>query len=199
MFVFFFSLLSAVVRIVWNFINFTFMILRITALTSLLVLGACTISDTIIVPDKTNTGSSLNTWVVLSGTLIPTETGTSDTQDPLVEDLSGSGSAYYPIFAWLETRAIRVKHIAGVETKISFINSLATSMRVTIDFPGSATGNLRLAQIVMPDANIDWPFGTDFTVDLAQKGGYELRFRENMMSGDPWSGEAIITITLLSK
>ena len=92
-----------------------------------------------------------------------------------------------------------MKHIAGVETKISFINSLATSMRVTIDFPGSATGNLRLAQIVMPDANMDGPFGTDSTVDLAQKGGYELRFRENMMSGDPWSGEAIITISLIGK
>lgn len=72
-------------------------------------------------------------------------------------------------------------------------------MRVTIAFPGSATGNLRLAQILMPDANMDGPFGTDTTVNLAQKGGYELRFHENMMSGDPWSGEAIITISLLAK
>ena len=172
------------------------MILRITALTSLLVLGACTLSDTIVVPDKTNTWTLVVTGGVLSGTLIPTDTGSSDHQDPLVEDLSGSGSAYYPIFTWLETKAIRVKHVAGVETKISFINSEASSLRATIDFLGSSTGNLRLAQIVMPDGNMDGPFGVDSTVNLAQKGGYELRFHENMMSGDPWSGEAIITLML---
>ncbi len=167
------------------------MILRYIIALSLLTLTACTLSNTIVVPDKTSSWSLAFTGFMISWSL--------DSQDPLVEDFSGSGSAYYPIFAWLGTKAIRVKHTAGIETKISFINSLATSMRVTIDFPGSATGNLRLAQIVMPDRNMDGPFGTDSTVNLTQKWGYELRFRENMMSGDPWSGGAIITISLLGK
>lgn len=73
-------------------------------------------------------------------------------------------------------------------------------MRVVVTFPlGNSVGNLRLSQIVMPDGTMDGPFGTDSTIKLAQSGGYELRFHENMMSGDPWSGDAIITITLLGK
>ena len=56
-------------------------------------------------------------------------------------------------------------------------------MRVLITFPTTETGgNLRLAQIVMPDGNMDGPFGVDTTIDLTQSGGYELLFRENMMS-----------------
>ncbi len=72
-------------------------------------------------------------------------------------------------------------------------------MHVNVSFPGTATGNLRLSQIVMPDGNMDGPFGTDMTVSLAQIGGYELRFSENQMSGDRWSGNAIITISLTAK
>jgi hypothetical protein len=80
------------------------------------------------------------------------------------------------------------------------MNEKVTSMRVVITFPSrTASGNLRLAQIVMPDGTMDGPFGTDSTIQLAQSGGYELRFHENMMSGDPWSGEADIAITLLGK
>jgi hypothetical protein len=92
-----------------------------------------------------------------------------------------------------------VKHTTGVKTKIAFINSEAKSLRVSVTFPGSATGNLRLSQIVMPDGNMDGPFGTDNIIELTQFGGYELLFHENMMAGDPWSGEAIITLSLLGK
>lgn len=126
-------------------------------------------------------------------------TGSQDHQPPITEDLSGSGNAYYPVFHGLERKTIPVKHTKGVPTKISFINSEAKSMHVNVSFPGTATGNLRLSQIVMPDGNMDGPFGTDMTVNLAQLGGYELRFTENQMSGDPWSGNAIITISLAAK
>ena len=67
-------------------------------------------------------------------------------------------------------------------------------MHVNVSFPGSATGNLRLSQIVMPDGNMDGPFGSDMTVNIAQYGRYEFRFTENKMSGEPWSGNAIITM-----
>jgi hypothetical protein len=73
-------------------------------------------------------------------------------------------------------------------------------MRIVVTFPMTATGgNLRLSQIVMPDGNMDGPFGIDSTITLAQLGRYNLIFNENMMSGDPWSGNAIVTITLLGK
>lgn len=110
------------------------------------------------------------------------DSGSQAHQALLVEDLSGSGNTYYPIFQGNETRTIPVKHARGVPTKISFINSVAKSMHVNVSFPGIARGNLRLTQIVMPDGNMDGPFGTDMTVNLAQHGRYELNFTENQMS-----------------
>jgi hypothetical protein len=159
------------------------------AVLGILLLTSCT--DTWVLPDTTNTGTLFQT-----GT---TDTG-ADSQPPLVENLSWSGDIYYPIFDGLETKVIPIKHRSGVETKIAFINSEATSMRVLITFPTTETsGNLRFAQIVMPDGNMDGPFGTETTIELTQSGGYELRFHENMMSWDPWAGNAVITITLLGK
>lgn len=141
--------------------------------------------------DKTDSWSDITQMGTIS-------TGKVEYQDPLVEDISGSGGAYYPIFDGLESRVIPVEHTSWVTTTIAFINSEATSMRVAIGFPLSVSGaNLRLSQIVMPDGTMDGPFGIDTTIDLTQKGGYELRFQENQMSGDSWSGSALITISLM--
>ena len=48
----------------------------------------------------------------------------------------------------------------------------------------------------MPDGTMDGPFGQDTDYELTQLGGYQLLFRENMMSGDPWSGAVDITVKL---
>ena len=155
------------------------------------ILSSCTAEDIWIVPNTSDTRASVQ---------IGTGTGNLEHQQPLVENLSGSGDVYYPIFHGLETKIIPIKHRTGVETKISFINSEATSMRVLITFPKTATGgNLRLAQIVMPDGQMDGPFWTDTIIELTQFGWYSLLFHENMMAGDPWSGNAIITVSLLKK
>ncbi len=159
---------------------------------SVLTLSGCTLSDMVTTPDKSDTGAVMQTGTV--------DTGSTDHQPPLIEDISGSGGVYYPIFQGLETRIIPVKHGTGSTTKISFMNSEAKSMHVVVTFPATSTGgNLRLSQIVIPDGTMDGPFGTDSTITLAQLGGYELIFHENMMSGDPWSGNAIVTITLMGK
>lgn len=161
------------------------------AVLGILMLSSCTATDNWTQPDKSDTGT-----IIQTGT---TDTGT-DSQPPLVENLSWSGDIYYPIFEGLETKIVPIKHRSGVESKIAFINSEATSMRVLITFLTTETsGNLRLAQIVMPDGNMDGPFGTDTAIELTQSGGYELRFHENIMSWDPWSGNAVITMTLLWK
>jgi hypothetical protein len=49
----------------------------------------------------------------------------------------------------------------------------------------------------MPDGTMDGPFGLKTGYNLKQLGGYEFIFHENMMAGDPWSGAADITFTLL--
>ena len=89
-----------------------------------------------------------------------------------------------------------VRHMTGVRTRVFFTNIDAKTARVVVTFPGGAQGNLRWSQVVMPDGTMDGPFGQDTNYTLAQTGSYELIFHENMMSWDPWTGDAEITITL---
>ena len=46
----------------------------------------------------------------------------------------------------------------------------------------------------MPDGTTDGPFGLQTEYDLNQNGGYELIVSEIMMAGDPWTGDAQITV-----
>lgn len=167
------------------------MIIRYLLVLSICTLSSCTLSDMNNPPVQTETGSQIQT-----GT---TSTGSTDTRPPLVEDISGSGGAYYLIFDGIQTRTIRVMHQTGASTTVSFVNSEARAVAVTISFPSASWANLRLSQIVMPDGTMDGPFGQKTGYNLRQLWGYEFIFRENMMAGDPWSGEADITFTLLDK
>lgn len=166
------------------------MIIRYTLALSILMLSSCTLTDMITPTVPAQTGS-----VNQTGT---TTTGSLDHQEPLVEDISGSGGMYYPIFDGLETRTIRVKHETGVPTIVSFINSEAKAVEVSISFPNASWANLRWSQVVMPDGTMDGPFGQHVGYNLAQLWGYEFRFSENQMAGEPWSGEADITFKLQS-
>lgn len=56
--------------------------------------------------------------------------------------------------------------------------------------------NIRFSQIVMPDGQMDGPFGRDITYDLPVKGDYLLLLHENQMAGDPWEGNFQVTLTL---
>lgn len=157
---------------------------------SMLTLSSCTLSDMMTSPVQTQTGSQTQTGTTSTG---------GDIQPPLTEDVSGSGGTYYPIFNGLETRTIHVMHQTGASTTVSFINSEARAVAVTIAFPSASWANLRLSQIVMPDGKMDGPFGQKTGYNLWQLGWYEFIFHENMMAGDPWSGAADITFTFLDK
>ncbi len=189
----------SMIRVLWEPLNSHSMIIRYCIALSVLVLSACTLSGPVVTPDKTHSWSLDQTGGVLTGAVSPTETGNVDIQNPLVENLSGSGDYYSLIFQGLETRIIPIQHRSGSGTFISFINSEAKSMHVNVSFPGTAIGNLRLTQIIMPDGTMDGPFGTDSVVPLTQLGGYTLRFSENQMSGEPWSGKAIIILALSAR
>lgn len=153
------------------------MIHRHIILTTLVFLSSCSLSDIYTQPTQTDTGSM-------------------EYQPPLVENLSGTNDEYNPIFNGLESKVINIDHRSGTPTKVAFINSEATVMRVVVSFPDGQSGNLRWSQVIMPDGTMDGPFGQDTRYDLTQFGGYELIFNENNMSGDPWTGKATITITL---
>lgn len=126
-----------------------------------------------------------------------TDSGVSvSVQEPLVENLSGSNNEYDPIFDGIETKTIHIKHTSGTPTTVAFINSEAKAVDVRITFPNASGANLRWSQVVMPDGTMDGPFGQKVGYNLKQFGGYQFIFNENMMAGDPWSGEADITFTL---
>lgn len=56
--------------------------------------------------------------------------------------------------------------------------------------------NIRFSQITMPDGKMDGPFGREMQYDLPSDGTYKLSIHENMMAGDPWSGEFKVSIRL---
>ena len=134
-----------------------------------------------------------SSWSVSSGL------SSSGVQPPLVETISGTGNEFYPMFDGTGTKVIRAKYTSGKSLTVSFINSDAESMKISLAFPTATWANLRLAQIIAPDGESDWPFGKELEYNLTQKWGYQLIFRESQMAGDRWSGDVDITIILNSE
>lgn len=140
---------------------------------------------------------------LLSSDNQPTSTTTpithyyGDAQPPLTNTLSGNTNEYTLLFSGVRTETVTFHHVARQQDTIYFINSDAKKIQVKVSFPDNMTGNLRRSQVIMPDGQADGPFGTDTEYDLTQFGGYQLIFNENMMAGDPRSGDVQITITLL--
>ena len=60
--------------------------------------------------------------------------------------------------------------------------------------PDQKNGNVRIAQIFMPDNTADGPFGMEMSYDLKQAGKYRLVISENQMAGDPYNGPFTLTI-----
>ncbi|MGS2738815.1 hypothetical protein [Sinomicrobium sp. M5D2P17] len=54
--------------------------------------------------------------------------------------------------------------------------------------------NLRFTQIFFPDGSADGPFGRELEYDLEKPGTYVLSVGENMMAGEPWSGDFTIEV-----
>lgn len=157
------------------------MIIRYSLIAALLVLSSCTWVETPRPPVFTTP---------------PASTGTVYVPSPPTSVSSGSTDKYILSFANTNTGTVLVRHTTGVRTHVYFVNSDAKTAHVVVTFPGGTRGNLRWSQVVMPDGTMDGPFGQDTNYALAQMGRYELIFHENMMSWDPWTGDAQITITL---
>lgn len=70
-----------------------------------------------------------------------------------------------------------------------------TKMTATLS-SGDSTANIRFGQIIMPNGNMDGPFGPTMSYDLPVEGDYVLSIHENQMAGDPWSGDFEVSISL---
>ncbi|WP_134091186.1 hypothetical protein [Olivibacter sp. XZL3] len=54
--------------------------------------------------------------------------------------------------------------------------------------PGEANGNVRIAQIFLPNNEADGPFGPTMEYKLNEPGIYRIVVSENQMAGDPYNG-----------
>ena len=70
----------------------------------------------------------------------------------------------------------------------SFENNKLNANLVAEVNPDSAGGNVRIAQIILPDGTADGPFGPQATYQLSQLGIYQIILSENQMAGDPYDG-----------
>ena len=161
---------------------FIMRVLIIALVVSSFLVSCTLIPESPVVVTPVDTGSTIS--------------GTTDHKPSLVEDLSGKNGEYYPIFEWISSKKIHIMHTSRQSTKISFINSEAKAIDVKIDLPTLSAGNLRWSQVIMPDGTMDGPFGQNTSYNLRQRGWHTLIFNENQMTGDPWSGEADIILTL---
>lgn len=57
-------------------------------------------------------------------------------------------------------------------------------------------GNVRIAQIFMPDNSADGPFGQDMEYNLKEPGIYRIVVSENQMAGNPYNGPFTIKINV---
>lgn len=88
----------------------------------------------------------------------------------------------------------RVK-VSGEKDTISFEIKERSIVKIKLSTP-SDTGNIRISQIVMPNGEMDGPFGKDYEDSLQAPGVYNLIIAESMMAENPYTGEYQVEITV---
>ncbi len=83
--------------------------------------------------------------------------------------------------------------IAGKRDTISFEIEKGAWVTVTLSTPAD-TGNIRINQIIMPDGEMDGPFGKTYTDSLHVPGTYQLIIAESLMAENPYTGEYHVAI-----
>ncbi|WP_336518226.1 hypothetical protein [Pollutibacter soli] len=77
--------------------------------------------------------------------------------------------------------------------------SVYVDSAVTLSLKLQATdrnGNVRINQIKMPDGKPDGPFGMSIDYPVSQKGNYTIILGQNLMAGDPWTGNWVMTVAI---
>ena len=62
--------------------------------------------------------------------------------------------------------------------------------------PVDKGGNIRINQIQLPDKSFDGPFGDSLRYTVKKSGTLKFIVGQNMMAGDPWTGEYIFHLKL---
>ncbi|MDL2283524.1 hypothetical protein LJC19_00005, partial [Oxalobacter sp. OttesenSCG-928-P03] len=112
-----------------------------------------------------------------------------------VSIISASGSDMIRVTMQNGHARLKLRKKAGQSILLTFSSGDYTRMTGKLVSRDPAA-NVRFAQITLPDGTMDGPFGSEMSYDLPAKGDYTLRINENIMAGDPWSGECEVIITL---
>ena len=62
--------------------------------------------------------------------------------------------------------------------------------------PVGDSGNVRIAQVEMPDKSYDGPFGSELRYKTKGNGTYRIILAENQMAGDRWTGEYYLSVSV---
>jgi uncharacterized protein YpmS len=88
-------------------------------------------------------------------------------------------------------------NIKGFGQNIPYVFEVSKGQKLNASVkPKTGEGNIRIGQIIDPSGKADGPFGDQMTYKLNQSGDWKLIINENMMSGEPWTGEYFLTIEI---
>lgn len=88
-------------------------------------------------------------------------------------------------------------NIKGFGQNIPYVFEVSKGQKLTASVkPKTGEGNIRIGQIIDPSGKADGPFGEQMTYSLNESGDWKIILSENMMSGDPWAGEYLLTVEI---
>jgi len=91
--------------------------------------------------------------------------------------------------------SVQIHKSARENVLLNFNNSGYTTLKGTITSRDSMA-NIRFNQIILPNGEMDGPFGREIEYKLIRNGQYRLSLGESLMAGDPWEGNFKVDITL---
>lgn len=83
----------------------------------------------------------------------------------------------------------------GKRIVFSFETKILGKLSATVK-AAEPNGNVRIAQIFMPDNSADGPFGQEMEYNLKEPGVYRIVVSENQMAGNPYNGPFTIKIKI---
>ncbi len=93
------------------------------------------------------------------------------------------------------TARLKIHKKTGQTIHLKFASGDYTRMTAKL-VSADENANVRFTQIEMPNGEADGPFGREMTYSLPVRGDYTLNISENLMAGDPWTGDFEVMLSL---
>lgn len=101
----------------------------------------------------------------------------------------------YEVPAENEPLEFRRNKVLGERDTISFEINEPSLVKMKLSVPGDS-GNIRINQLLMPDGEMDGPFGKTYEARFDEAGTYQVIIAESMMAEDPYTGDYHLKIEI---